>query len=339
MLTIQSNVSLKTYNTFGIDVTARYLVEIDSEDSLQTMLQLTDFQNLNKLILGSGSNMLFTQPFEGVVVKIDLKGIEKTAETDLNVWLKVAAGEAWHDLVIYCVSNNYAGLENLSLIPGTVGAAPIQNIGAYGVELKDSFVSLEAVELATGQKRIFSYSDCGFGYRDSIFKHEAQGQFVITSVAFKLNKTPTFRLSYGDIQKTIDTMNPKTLTIKAVSDAVIKIRQSKLPDPAEIGNAGSFFKNPEISVSQFEILKAQFETMPSFAVSPEVMKIPAGWLIEQCGWKGKQVGNVGVHAKQALVLVNYGNGSGLEVKRLSERIQESVFQKFGINLPLEVNLI
>ncbi len=339
MLTIQSNVSLRPYNTFGIDVTARYLVEINSEDSLQTMLQLTDFQHLDKLILGSGSNILFTQPFDGVIVKIDLKGIAITAETDQNIWLKVAAGEAWHDLVIYCVSNNYAGLENLSLIPGTVGAAPIQNIGAYGVELKDSFVSLEAIELATGQKHNFSHSDCRFGYRDSIFKHEAKGKFVITSVVFKLDKTPTFRLSYGDIQKTIDLMASKTLTIKAVSDAVIKIRRSKLPDPVEIGNAGSFFKNPEISTSQFEPLKNRFEAIPSFSISPEIVKIPAGWLIEQCGWKGKQIGNVGVHAKQALVLVNYGNGSGLEIKRLSERIQESVFEKFGIRLSTEVNIV
>jgi UDP-N-acetylmuramate dehydrogenase len=339
MLTIQSNVSLKPYNTFGIDVTVRYLVEIDSEGSLQTMLQLPDLQNFNKLILGGGSNILFTQPFEGVVVKIDLKGIEKTAETDQNTWLKVAAGEAWHDLVTYCVSNNYAGLENLSLIPGTVGAAPIQNIGAYGVELKDSFVSLEAIELATGQKHHFSHSDCQFGYRDSIFKHQAKGRFVITSVVFKLDKTPTFRLNYGDLQKTIDQMHLKTLTIKDVSDAVIKIRKSKLPDPADIGNVGSFFKNPEIAISQFNSLKSQFETMPSFPISPETIKIPAGWLIEQCGWKGKQVGNVGIHAKQALVLVNYGNGTGLEIKRLAERIQESVFDKFGISLAAEVNIV
>jgi UDP-N-acetylmuramate dehydrogenase len=339
MLTIQSNVSLKSYNTFGVAVTARYLIEIGNEDSLQTMLQLTDLQHLNKLILGGGSNILFTQPFDGVVVKVDLKGIEKIAENDQNVWLKVAAGEAWHDLVIYCVSNNYAGLENLSLIPGTVGAAPIQNIGAYGVELKDSFVSLEAIELTTGQKHDFSNSDCRFGYRDSIFKHAVKGQFMISSVVFKLDKTPTFRLNYGDLQKTIDLMHLKTLTIKAVSDAVIKIRKSKLPDPAEIGNGGSFFKNPEIAFSQFETLKNQFETIPSFFISPTKVKIPAGWLIEQCGWKGKQVGNVGVHAKQALVLVNYGNASGLEIKRLSERIQESVFEKFGVALSAEVNIV
>jgi UDP-N-acetylmuramate dehydrogenase len=315
------------------------LVEIGSEGSLQTMLQLSDFQNFSKLVLGGGSNMLLTQAFEGVIVKIDLKGIEKIAETNRNIWLKVAAGEAWHDLVIYCVSNDYAGLENLSLIPGTVGAAPIQNIGAYGVELKDSFVSLEAIELATGQKHTFSHSSCQFGYRDSIFKHQAKGRFVITSVVFKLDKTPTFRLNYGDLQKTIDQMQLKTLTIKDVSDAVIKIRKSKLPDPTEIGNVGSFFKNPEIAVSQFEKLKSKFETIPSFIINPETIKIPAGWLIEQCGWRGKQVGNVGVHTKQALVLVNYSNGTGLEIKRLAERIQESVFDKFGINLSAEVNIV
>jgi UDP-N-acetylmuramate dehydrogenase len=339
MLTVQSNVSLKSYNTFGIDVTTRYLAEIGSEDSLQTMLQLPDLENLPKLILGGGSNILFTQAFEGVVIKVSLKGIEKIAETDENVWLKVAAGETWHDLVIHCVSNNYAGLENLSLIPGTVGAAPIQNIGAYGVELKDSFVSLEAVELATGQKHQFTHSDCQFGYRDSIFKKEAKGRFVITSVVLKLDKKPTFRLNYGDIQKTIDQMHLKTLTIKDVSDAVIKIRKSKLPDPAEIGNAGSFFKNPEIAIFQYENLRAKFEQIPAFTISPETVKVPAGWLIEQCGWKGKQIGNVGVHSKQALVLVNYGNGSGLEIKQLSDRIQESVFTKFGIRLSVEVNIV
>ncbi len=339
MLTVQSNVSLKSYNTFGIDVAARYLVEIGSEDALGTMLQLPDLQRLPKLVLGGGSNVLLTQDFEGVVVKIDLRGIEVITETNENVWLKVAAGESWHDLVTYCISNDYAGLENLSLIPGTVGAAPIQNIGAYGVELKDSFVSLEAIELATGQKHHFTHADCQFGYRDSVFKHEAKGQFVIMNIVLKLDKTPTFKLGYGDLQKTIDLMHLKTLTIKAVSDAVIKIRKSKLPDPAQIGNAGSFFKNPTIATSQLNLLKNQFEQIPSYFVSPETVKIPAGWLIEQCGWKGKQVGQVGVHAKQALVLVNYGNGSGLEIKRLSERIQESVFEKFKIALATEVNMV
>jgi UDP-N-acetylmuramate dehydrogenase len=339
MLTIQSNVSLKPYNTFGIDVTARYLVEVDSDQDIQTLLQLPDVQTLPKLILGGGSNLLLTQDFNGLVVKINLKGIETVKEDQNHVWLRAGAGESWHDFVMYSVEKGLGGIENLSLIPGTVGAAPMQNIGAYGVEIKDTFDRLEAVDIATGVRRIFSNTDCHFGYRNSVFKNEAKGQYIITSVQFKLNKTPNLQLSYGDIQKTLEQMGVKEPTIKAVSDAVIKIRRSKLPDPAEIGNAGSFFKNPEIPAIQFNSLKIQYPDIPGYIIDDETVKVPAGWLIEQCGWKGKRFGNIGVHARQALVLVNYGGGKGTDIKQLAEKVQASVAEKFGITLHTEVNFI
>jgi UDP-N-acetylmuramate dehydrogenase len=231
------------------------------------------------------------------------------------------------------------GLENLSLIPGKVGAAPMQNIGAYGVEIKDTFDRLEAVDISTGIKRVFTNADCHFGYRNSVFKNEAKGQYIISSVQFKLDKTPTFHISYGDIQKTLEQMGIKELTIKAISDAVIKIRRSKLPDPAEIGNAGSFFKNPEISAAQYNALKVQYPEIPGYIINTETVKVPAGWLIEQCGWKGKRLGNIGVHTRQALVLVNYGGGKGAEIKQLAEKVQASVEQQFGIHLHSEVNFV
>jgi len=339
MLTIQSNLSLKPHNTFGIDATARYFIEVETEDDIKTLLQLPDIQQLPKLILGSGSNVLFSQDFGGLVVKIGIKGIEKIGEDQQHVWLKVGAGELWHGLVLHCVAHGYAGLENLSLIPGTVGAAPMQNIGAYGVEIKDTFENLEAIQISTGQKRYFSKTDCQFGYRDSVFKGAAKGLFFITSVTFKLNKNPTYQISYGDIQKTLDQMGVKEPSIKTISDAVIKIRRSKLPDPAEIGNAGSFFKNPEIPDAQYQNLKIDYPEIPSYATTQNNVKIPAGWLIEQCGWKGKKLGNVGVHTRQALVLVNYGGATGLEIKQLSEKIQTSVESRFGIKLQPEVNFI
>lgn len=339
MLTIQSNVSLKSYNTFGIDVTTRYLVEVDNDEDIQTLLQLPNIQTLPKLILGGGSNLLLTQDFNGLVIKIKIKGIETIKEDQDHVWLRVGAGENWHEFVMYCVERGLGGIENLSLIPGTVGAAPMQNIGAYGVEIKDTFDRLEAVDIATGVKRIFTNTDCRFGYRDSVFKNEAKEQYIITYVQFRLDKNPVFHISYGDIQKTLEQIGVKELTIKAVSDAVIKIRRSKLPDPAEIGNAGSFFKNPEISASQYEALKSEYPDIPGYVVNEDIVKVPAGWLIEQCGWKGKRFGNIGVHTRQALVLVNYGGGKGQEIKQLSEKIQISVQERFGICLHSEVNFV
>lgn len=336
---IQQNVQLKPYNTFGLEATARYFVEVSSVEELKKILQNTDYQHLPKLILGGGSNMLLTKDFEGLVIKINIGGIEKVSEDAEQVILKVGAGVVWHQFVMHCVEQNLGGVENLSLIPGTVGAAPMQNIGAYGVEIKEVFVELEALNLETFEIETFDLKTCRFGYRESIFKHEAKGKYIIVSVSFHLQKHPKFNVSYGAINDTLAEMGVTELSIKAISDAVIHIRQSKLPNPAEIGNAGSFFKNPEIAKTQFEALKEKFPNVPSYPVNETTVKVPAGWLIEQAGWKGQRFGNVGVHTKQALVLVNYGGGKGLEIKELSEKIQASVSEKFGINLHAEVNFI
>lgn len=336
---VQKNVQLKPFNTFGIEATAKYFVEIYSIKQLQEILQNPDYQSTERLILGGGSNMLLTKDFDGLVIKIAIKGFEIIQENEDNIWIKAGAGVVWHDLVMHCVNKNYAGMENLSLIPGTVGAAPMQNIGAYGIEIKEVFEALEALEIVTGEIKVFDKVTCNFGYRESIFKHEAKGKYVILNVTFKLNKKPNFHIEYGAIKDTLVEMGISEMSIKAISDAVIHIRQSKLPNPAEIGNAGSFFKNPEIPNAQFETLKAQFPTIPSYPVSETTTKVPAGWLIEQAGWKGQRFGNVGVHAKQALVLVNYGGGKGEEIKDLSQKIQASVKGKFGIQLSVEVNFI
>jgi UDP-N-acetylmuramate dehydrogenase len=336
---IQKDIQLKPFNTFGIEATAKYFIEVSSIEQLQEILQNPDYQSTERLILGGGSNMLLTKDFEGLVIKIAIKGFEVVNENEDNIWLKVGAGVVWHDLVLQCVNQNYAGMENLSLIPGTVGAAPMQNIGAYGIEIKEVFEELQALEIATGEIKNFDKAMCNFGYRESIFKHEAKGKYIILNVTFKLNKRPTFHIEYGAIKDTLAEMNISEMSIKSISDAVIHIRQSKLPNPAEIGNAGSFFKNPEIPNTQFEALKAQFPTIPSYPVSETTTKVPAGWLIEQAGWKGQRFGNVGVHAKQALVLVNYGGGKGEEIKELSQKIQASVKEKFGIQLSAEVNFI
>lgn len=336
---VQKNVQLKPYNTFGIEATANYFVEVSTIEQLKEILQSPDYQSTERLILGGGSNMLLTKNFEGLVIKIAIKGFEIVEENEDNIWIKAGAGVVWHDLVMHCVNQNYAGMENLSLIPGTVGAAPMQNIGAYGIEIKEVFEELEALEIETGEIKTFDKVTCNFGYRESIFKHEAKGKYIILNVTFKLSKKPTFHVEYGAIKDTLAEMGVTEMSIKAISDAVIHIRQSKLPNPAEIGNAGSFFKNPEIPNTQFEALKAQFPTIPSYPVSETTTKVPAGWLIEQAGWKGQRFGNVGVHAKQALVLVNYGGGKGEEIKKLSQKIQASIKEKFGIQLSAEVNFI
>ena len=338
-MTIQQNVSLKPYNTFGLEATARFFVEIQSVEELKSVLQSPDYKSVGKLFLGGGSNIMLTKNFEGLVVKINFEGINNIFEDDAHIHIQAGAGEIWHQLVMYCVENQYAGMENLSLIPGTVGAAPMQNIGAYGVEIKDIFEELQALNLETLEIETFKLNDCHFGYRESIFKHEAKGKYVITSVTFKLNKIPVYKVAYGDIQKTLAEMNVIDLSIKAVSDAVISIRKSKLPDPAEIGNSGSFFKNPEIPKVQYEELKAKFENIPSYPINETTVKIPAGWLIEQAGWKGFRDGEIGVHIRQALVLVNYGGGTGEQIKALSAKIQASVLEKFGISLSTEVNFI
>ena len=336
---IQENVSLRPFNTFGFDATARHFVSITSVSQLQELLRDPQWKSVPRWILGGGSNVLITQNVEGLVIKIAITGIECVHEDEQYVWLRVGAGENWHQFVLYCVENEYAGVENLSLIPGTVGAAPMQNIGAYGVEIKDVFEELQAVEIATGQVKTFDSTACAFGYRESVFKHTLKNQYIITSVTFRLQKTPAFRVTYGDIQKTLEAMHIQELSLRAISEAVIHIRQSKLPDPAQIGNAGSFFKNPEISKSQFEALQAQYPTLPGYPVNDETVKVPAGWLIEQAGWKGYRLGSVGVHDRQALVLVHYGEGTGQQIKDLAAQVQASVDSKFGIKLSPEVNFM
>lgn len=336
---IKSNYSLKSLNTFGIDARAHYFAEFHSVDELIQLLKDSRFTNEPKLILGGGSNLLFTQDFNGLVLQNKIKGIELVSEDENHAFVKAGAGEVWHNFVLYSIDKGFGGIENLSLIPGTVGAAPMQNIGAYGVEIKDTFYSLEALHCKDYSLRTFNNEDCKFGYRESVFKRELKDQYVITSVIFRLNKKPVFNTSYGAIQTTLDEMGVKELSIKAISDAVIHIRRSKLPDPAQIGNAGSFFKNPEIPEAQYNALKAQYPDIPSYKTTPGMVKVPAGWLNEQAGWKGKVVGNTGVHKQQALVLVNYGNAKGEEVKKLSEDIKKSVKEKFGIALETEVNII
>jgi UDP-N-acetylmuramate dehydrogenase len=336
--TIQQNIDLYAFNTFGIRAVTQYFSAIDSPDQLQLLLQAPECQALPKLVLGGGSNILFTQDYAGLVVKNEIRGIQCIGEDEEHVFLKVGAGENWHELVLYCIANNYAGIENLSLIPGTVGAAPIQNIGAYGVELKDVFHELEAVNY-TGTLKTFTNTECRFGYRDSIFKAKTN-EYIIANVTLRLQKKPIFNVNYGTLLQALKAMNHKELTIKAISDAVIEIRRSKLPDPRVVGNAGSFFKNPLISKELFVQIQKNFSDVPYFPEkNSDSVKIPAGWLIEQCGWKGKRLGNIGIYDKQALVIVNYGAGTGAEIWQLAQQIQHSVFEKFGIQLVPEVNVL
>ena len=323
-----------------MDIVCDYFAAFSSLDSLQNIVDDVIFQQNNKsLILGGGSNILFTKNVEGIVLKNELKGIEKIAEDEQYIHIKAAAGEVWHSFVEYCVRNNWAGLENLSLIPGCVGASPIQNIGAYGVELKDVFYGLEAFNINEKKIAEFNLADCEFGYRDSVFKRHFKNQFIITSVSFKLNKKPDFKIAYGAITQELEKMNVPELSIQAISQAVINIRQSKLPNPAVLGNAGSFFKNPEITAAEFEKLKTDFPSISHYTLTNGNIKLAAGWLIEQCGWKGKTIGKCGVHQHQALVLVNYGGATGSEIFNLSEQIFQSVLQKFGVLLEREVNIL
>ncbi len=333
----QSNVSLLPYNTFSLEAKARYFYAFKDINRLQNALKQRDGETL--LILGGGSNILLTQDFEGLVLKNDLKGIEVERETSEHFLVKVQAGENWHQFVLEAIKHNWAGIENLSLIPGTVGAAPMQNIGAYGVEIEQVFEELEALEISTGKMHRFSHSDCEFGYRESVFKKTLKGQFIICSVTFRLLKEPQFNTSYGAIKETLEENGVSELSIQAISQAVIQIRQSKLPDPAKIGNAGSFFKNPTIDKLDFEGLKAEFSNIPGYQLPKKQVKIPAAWLIDQCGWKGKTFGEIGVHKNQPLVLVNYGDGNGENIKDLAFKIQDSVRAKFGIELTPEVNII
>lgn len=334
----KENVSLQSYNTFGIDVSADRLFTIETVDELREVLRDESLKHEAKLILGGGSNILFTQPVKGVVLLNRLKGIQIIKEDEEHVYIQVGAGEVWHQLVMWAVEKGYGGLENLSLIPGSVGAGPMQNIGAYGVELKDSFYELEAMNLSTLEIQKFSAADCKFGYRESVFKNELKNQFFITSVSFRLTKHPQLNTSYGAISQELAARGVVTPTVKDVSKAVISIRQSKLPDPKILGNSGSFFKNPEITKEHFEKLQQQHPNVVAYPTSNGNMKVAAGWMIEQCGWKGKVVGHAGSHKDQALVLVNYGGATGSEVYQLALDIKKSVFEKFGVEINPEVNI-
>lgn len=339
---VHQKYSLKKYNSFGIDAIAKYFATFSSADTLEEFLG--NNKNVTpKMILGGGSNVLFTKNYDGLVLKNEVLGIQIISEDDEFVFIKAGAGEVWHRFVLYCISGNFGGVENLSLIPGNVGASPMQNIGAYGVEIKDVFYELEAYHLEEKIIQKFSANDCGFGYRESVFKKKYKNQFAILSVTYRLRKNPEFNISYGAIGDELKKMNIENLSVKAISDAVIRIRTSKLPDPKVIGNAGSFFKNPVIeSVELQELQELQRFTdgkVPCYKTDEDHFKIPAGWLIEQCGWKGFRKGDAGCYDKQALVLVNYGNATGKEIYNLSEEIKISVNEKFGIELEREVNII
>ncbi|WP_426483945.1 UDP-N-acetylmuramate dehydrogenase [Flavobacterium sp. 2] len=335
---IQSNFSLKKHNTFGIEASAKQFVAVHSIDELKTILE--ENKNEKKFILGGGSNMLLTKDIDALVIHIDLKGKKITKEDDDFVWVESQAGEVWHDFVLWTIDNNFGGLENMSLIPGNVGTTPVQNIGAYGTEIKDTFISCEAMNIVTQQMKTFTNAECNFGYRESIFKHEVKDQYIITSVIFKLTKrNHKINTSYGDILAELAKNNISEPTLKDVSNAVIAIRQSKLPDPKELGNSGSFFKNPILLKSDFEKIHQKFPEMKYYEVSDTELKVPAGWLIEQAGFKGKRFGDAGVHKNQALVLVNYGNATGQEILAVSKEVQKTVFEKFGIHIEAEVNVI
>lgn len=335
---IQSNFSLKNYNTFGIEAKAKKFTAVHSVEELKTILEKN--KNEKKFILGGGSNMLLTKDIDALVIHIDLKGKKIIKEDNDFVWVESQAGEVWHDFVLWTIDNNFGGLENMSLIPGNVGTTPVQNIGAYGTEIKDTFVSCEAMNIETQEIKTFTNTECNFGYRESIFKHEVKDQFIITSVIYKLTKrNHKINTSYGDILAELAKNNVSEPTLKDVSNAVIAIRRSKLPDPKELGNSGSFFKNPILLKSDFEKIHQKFPEMKFYEVSTTEVKVPAGWLIEQAGFKGKRFGDAGVHKNQALVLVNYGNATGREILDVSKQVQQTVFEIFGIQIEAEVNVI
>ena len=334
---LQENYNLRNKNTFGLRVFAKYFCEIFSIAELKEALDRVKDEQI--LLLGGGSNILFTKNFNGCVLHFNKRGINKISEDKDFILLEVFAGELWDDFVAYCVANNFYGVENLSLIPGTVGAAPIQNIGAYGQEFKDTFFALNGILLEDGSEKTFFKSSCMFDYRSSIFKQELKNKFLITSVVFRLKKNHELNIRYGSIEQELKSVGKTSPTLIDIRNIVIKIRQEKLPDPKVLGNSGSFFKNPEVEESQFEKLKEEFPTIKGFPASYDKIKIPAGWLIEQCGWKGKRVGNVGVHEHQALVLVNYGGAVGKELLDLSQAIKNDVYQRFQIQLEEEVNIV
>lgn len=335
---IQHNFSLKNYNTFGIEAKAKQFVAVQSLAELKSILEQHKAEK--KFILGGGSNMLLTQDIDALVIHIDLKGKKVINEDDDYVWIESQAGENWHEFVLWNIEQNYGGLENMSLIPGNVGTTPVQNIGAYGAEIKDTFVSCQAINIDTQEMKSFTNAECKFGYRESIFKNEVKGQYIITSVVFKLTKrNHKINTSYGDILGELVKNNISNPGLKDVSNAVIAIRQSKLPDPKELGNSGSFFKNPIVLKSDFEKIHQKFPEMKFYEVSATEVKVPAGWLIEQAGLKGKRFGDAGIHKNQALVLVNYGTATGQDILEVSRIVQRTVFETFGIQIEAEVNII
>ncbi|OCK49762.1 UDP-N-acetylenolpyruvoylglucosamine reductase [Chryseobacterium sp. CBo1] len=337
---MQENFSLKPFNTFGVEAKAKYFIEVNSVDELIETLKHAHSQTLPLLFLGGGSNILLTKDFDGLAIKLNLKGISEKALNENEVLVTAKAGENWHEFVMSCLNKNYGGLENLSLIPGNVGTSPMQNIGAYGTEIKDIFVDCKVLNLETLEIETFNLEKCRFGYRDSIFKQEGKGKYVILEVSFKLtSKIHSIKTEYGAIKSELENLGITNPTIQDISKAVINIRQSKLPDPKKIGNAGSFFKNPTIPLAQFENLKEQFPNIQGYP-NGNFVKVPAGWLIEQCGWKGKQIGNVASHKLQSLVIINAtGNATGKEIFDFSTLIIDSVKEKFGIELEREVNIL
>lgn len=335
---VLADFSLKNYNTFGIEAKAKQFIAVHSIDDLKNVLQ--QHSNDSKLILGGGSNMLLTKDVDALVIHIDLKGKKIIKEDDDFVWVASQAGENWHEFVLWTIGQNFGGLENMSLIPGNVGTTPVQNIGAYGTEMKDTFVSCEAIDISNSEIKTFNKEECSFGYRESIFKNDAKDQYIITSVVFKLTKHHhNINTSYGDILAELAKNQISSPTLKDVSDAVIAIRQTKLPDPKELGNSGSFFKNPILLKTAFDKIHARFPEMKFYEVSATEVKVPAGWLIEQAGFKGKRFGDAGIHKNQALVLVNYGNATGQEILAVSKNIQETIYKTFGIHIEAEVNVI
>ena len=338
-MNIIENYPLLKLNTFGIDVKAKYFTSINTINELIEVTKTNVFKDLELLILGGGSNILLTKDFDGLVILNNIKGKEIIDQNQQSIFLKIGAGENWHELVMYCVDNGWGGIENLSLIPGNTGTAPMQNIGAYGVEIKETFIELEALEISSGKIVKFNNSDCEFGYRESVFKNKMKNQYIILNITLELKKNPVLNINYGDVKAILESQNIKNPAIKEVSNAIIRIRQSKLPDPKKIGNSGSFFKNPLVSLNQLELIKKNYPNVVNYEINENEFKIAAGWLIERAGWKGKKFNNYGIHEKQALVLVNYGLANGMEIFELSEKIILDIKDKFGITLEREVNII
>ena len=338
-MNVLENYPLKKLNTFGINVKSKYLVEVNSTEEILEIIQSEKFKNFKKLVLGGGSNVLFTKDYNGLIILNKIKGKKVTYQDADSVKLLVGAGENWHELVMYTVEKGWGGIENLSLIPGNTGTAPMQNIGAYGVEIKDTFVELEALEISTGKIEKFNKEKCKFAYRESIFKNEKKNQYIILNITLELNKNPKLSVNYGEIKNDLKNKNIHFPTIKDVSEAIISIRKRKLPNPKKIGNSGSFFKNPVVNFNKLKKLKEKYPNIVNYPINKNEFKIAAGWMIEKAGWKGKTINNYGVHKNQSLVLVNYGDAKGIEIYNLSKKIIVDIEEKFGISLVREVNII